>query len=93
MIRQRADSAKAADDVQQAVGAKKASAEAEGIKLLELSIIEPTGPALISTKEAAAAAVMNYARNPCGLVLKLGPMHSGIQHPQLLQERHGTGRG
>ena len=46
-------------NVLQAVRAKRVEAEAEGIKLLDLSIGEPKGPALLSARQAAAAAVMS----------------------------------
>ena len=47
------------ENVLQAIRAKRASAEAAGIKLVDLSIGEPKGPALLSAREAAAAAVMS----------------------------------
>jgi LL-diaminopimelate aminotransferase len=46
-------------NVLQTIRAKRAEAEARGIKLLDLSIGEPRGPALLSARQAAAAAVMS----------------------------------
>jgi aspartate/methionine/tyrosine aminotransferase len=43
----------------QAVRAKRASAEASGVTLLDLSIGEPKGPAFLSARKAAANAVMS----------------------------------
>ena len=47
------------ENVLQAVRAKRASAEASGVTLLDLSIGEPKGPALLSARKAAANAVMS----------------------------------
>jgi aspartate/methionine/tyrosine aminotransferase len=41
------------------IRAKRAEAQARGMKLIDLSIGEPKGPALLSAREAAAAAVMS----------------------------------
>ena len=49
------------ENVLQAVRAKRASAEAAGTKLLDLSIGEPKGAALLSARKAAANAVMSEA--------------------------------
>lgn len=49
------------ENVLQTIRAKRAAAEAAGIKLLDLSIGEPKGAALLSAREAAAAAVMSEA--------------------------------
>ena len=46
-------------NVLQMVRGKRAEAEAAGIRLLDLSIGEPRGPALLSARKAAAAAVMS----------------------------------
>ena len=46
-------------NVLQAVRAKRREAEEAGVKLLDLSIGEPKGPALLSAREAAAIAVMS----------------------------------
>ncbi|PJE69536.1 MAG: hypothetical protein COU98_01520 [Candidatus Staskawiczbacteria bacterium CG10_big_fil_rev_8_21_14_0_10_38_10] len=43
----------------QMIKAKSAEAEAKGIKLLKLSIGQPSGPALLSARRAAAVAIMN----------------------------------
>ncbi len=47
------------ENVLQTIRDKRAAAEAAGIKLLDLSIGEPKGPALLSARQAAAAAVMS----------------------------------
>src|SRR5215471_8097957 len=47
------------ENVFQTVRARRAEAEGRGVKLLDLSIGEPKGPALLSAREAAAAAVMS----------------------------------
>ena len=47
------------ENVFQTIRARRAQAEASGTKLLDLSIGEPKGPALLSAREAAAAAVMS----------------------------------
>lgn len=47
------------ENVLQTIRAKRAEAEAGGIKLLDLSIGEPKGPALLSARQAAATAVMS----------------------------------
>ena len=44
------------ENVLQTIRAKRAEAEARGIKLIDLSIGEPKGPALLSAREAAAEA-------------------------------------
>lgn len=45
----------------QTIRAKRAEAEADGVKLLDLSIGEPKGPALLSARQAAQAAIMSEA--------------------------------
>lgn len=47
------------ENVFQTIRARRAAAEARGVTLLDLSIGEPKGPALLSAREAAAAAVMS----------------------------------
>tara|TARA_B100000745_G_scaffold297190_1_gene243744 strand:- start:106 stop:1287 length:1182 start_codon:yes stop_codon:yes gene_type:complete len=47
------------ENVLQTIRGKRAAAEASGIKLIDLSIGEPKGPALLSAREAAAVAVMS----------------------------------
>lgn len=47
------------ENVLQVVRAKRVEAEAAGIDLLDLSIGEPKGPALLSAREAAAQAIMS----------------------------------
>lgn len=47
------------ENVLQTIRAKRAEAQAEGITLIDLSIGEPRGPALLSARQAAAAAVMS----------------------------------
>ena len=49
-------------NVLQTVREKRAEAEAAGIALLDLSIGEPEGPALLSARKAAAQAVMSDAQ-------------------------------
>jgi len=49
------------ENVFQTIRARRATAEGRGITLLDLSIGEPKGPALLSAREAAAAAVMSAA--------------------------------
>ena len=51
--------AQGGENVLQTIRAKRAEAEAGGIVLLDLSIGEPKGPALLSARQAAAAAVMS----------------------------------
>ena len=51
--------AQGGENVLQAVRGKRAEAEAAGVRLLDLSIGEPKGPALLSARKAAAAAVMS----------------------------------
>ena len=46
-------------NVLQTIRARRAEAEGAGIKLTDLSIVEPNGPALVSAREAAAEAVMS----------------------------------
>ena len=46
-------------NVLQTIRAKRADAQAKGISLIDLSIGEPKGPALLSAREAAAAAVLS----------------------------------
>jgi LL-diaminopimelate aminotransferase len=46
-------------NVFQKVRAKRAEAQARGVTLIDLSIGEPRGPALLSARQAAAAAVMS----------------------------------
>lgn len=43
----------------QAIRAKRAQVQEQGVKLLDLSIGEPRGPALLSARKAAAAAIMS----------------------------------
>ncbi|ETW99584.1 MAG: hypothetical protein ETSY2_40630 [Candidatus Entotheonella gemina] len=43
----------------QTIRAKRAEAEADGVELLDLSIGEPKGPALLSARQAAQAAIMS----------------------------------
>ena len=43
----------------QLIRARRAQAEERGVDLIDLSIGEPRGPALLSAREAAAAAVMS----------------------------------
>jgi aspartate/methionine/tyrosine aminotransferase len=45
----------------QTIRAKRAEAEAQGVALLDLSIGEPKGPALLSARRAAQAAIMSEA--------------------------------
>src|SRR5215467_15926975 len=47
------------ENVFQIVRAKRTAAQARGVKLIDLSIGEPKGPALLSARQAAAAAVMS----------------------------------
>ena len=47
------------ENVLQTIRAKRASAEASGMTLFDLSIGEPKGPALLSARRAAATAVMS----------------------------------
>src|ERR671930_357261 len=47
------------ENVFQIVRAKRAEAQAQGVTLIDLSIGEPRGPALLSARQAAAAAVMS----------------------------------
>lgn len=47
------------ENVLQTIRAKRAEAQARGITLIDLSIGEPKGPALLSARQAAAAAVMS----------------------------------
>ncbi len=47
------------ENVFQIVRAKRTEAQAKGVKLIDLSIGEPRGPALLSARQAAAAAVMS----------------------------------
>jgi LL-diaminopimelate aminotransferase len=47
------------ENVLQTIRAKRAAAQARGMTLLDLSIGEPKGPALLSARQAAAAAVMS----------------------------------
>src|SRR5437764_13338075 len=47
------------ENVFQIVRAKRTEAQAKGMKLIDLSIGEPKGPALLSARQAAAAAVMS----------------------------------
>ena len=43
----------------QAIRAKRAEVQARGVELIDLSIGEPRGPALLSARQAAAAAIMS----------------------------------
>jgi LL-diaminopimelate aminotransferase len=47
------------ENVLQTIRAKRAEAQAKGMTLIDLSIGEPKGPALLSARQAAAAAVMS----------------------------------
>ncbi|HEY7496737.1 MAG TPA: hypothetical protein VIH59_37235, partial [Candidatus Tectomicrobia bacterium] len=47
------------ENILQTIRAKRAEAQRRGIKLIDLSIGEPKGPALLSARQAAAAAVMS----------------------------------
>jgi LL-diaminopimelate aminotransferase len=47
------------ENVLQTIRAKRAEAQGRGVQLIDLSIGEPKGPALLSAREAAAAAVMS----------------------------------
>jgi aspartate/methionine/tyrosine aminotransferase len=47
------------ENVFQIVRAKRTAAQAQGMRLIDLSIGEPRGPALLSARRAAAAAVMS----------------------------------
>jgi aspartate/methionine/tyrosine aminotransferase len=47
------------ENVLQTIRAKRAEAQARGLQLIDLSIGEPKGPALLSARQAAAAAVMS----------------------------------
>ena len=47
------------ENVLQTIRAKRAEAQGQGIRLIDLSIGEPKGPALLSARQAAAAAVMS----------------------------------
>jgi len=47
------------ENVFQTIRAKRAEAQARGVRLIDLSIGEPRGPALLSARQAAAAAVMS----------------------------------
>lgn len=51
--------AEGAENVFQVVRAKRAEAQAGGMTLLDLSIGEPRGPALLSARKAAAAAILS----------------------------------
>jgi aspartate/methionine/tyrosine aminotransferase len=48
-----------AENVLQTIRAKRAEAQGRGLRLIDLSIGEPKGPALLSARQAAAAAVMS----------------------------------
>jgi aspartate/methionine/tyrosine aminotransferase len=47
------------ENVLQTIRAKRAEAEGKGRRLIDLSIGEPKGPALLSARQAAAAAIMS----------------------------------
>jgi aspartate/methionine/tyrosine aminotransferase len=47
------------ENVLQTIRAKRVEAQARGVRLIDLSIGEPKGPALLSARQAAAAAVMS----------------------------------
>jgi aspartate/methionine/tyrosine aminotransferase len=47
------------ENVLQTIRAKRAEAQAKGLQLIDLSIGEPKGPALLSARQAAATAVMS----------------------------------
>ena len=46
------------ENVLQTIRAKRAEAQEKGIRLIDLSIGEPKGPALLSARQAAAAAIL-----------------------------------
>ena len=47
------------ENVLQSIRAKRAEAQGKGMRLIDLSIGEPKGPALLSARRAAAAAIMS----------------------------------
>jgi LL-diaminopimelate aminotransferase len=47
------------ENVLQTIRAKRSEAQGRGVRLIDLSIGEPKGPALLSARQAAAAAVMS----------------------------------
>src|ERR671924_1668043 len=47
------------ENVLQTIRAKRAEVQSRGVQLIDLSIGEPKGPALLSARQAAAAAVMS----------------------------------
>jgi LL-diaminopimelate aminotransferase len=47
------------ENILQTIRAKRAEAQGRGVQLIDLSIGEPKGPALLSARQAAAAAVMS----------------------------------
>ena len=51
--------AQGGENVLQTIRAKRATAQARGMRLVDLSIGEPKGPALRSARQAAAAAIMS----------------------------------
>ena len=61
------------ENVLQTIRTKRAAAEAAGVKLLDLSIGEPKGPALLSAREAAAAAVMSSDESMHGYQYNASP--------------------
>ena len=71
-------------NVFQTIRAKRALAEAAGITLLDLSIGEPKGPALLSARTAAAQAVMSETEAMHGYQYNASP---GVPHfaPQFVQ--------
>ena len=79
--------AQGGENVLQAVRGKRAAAEAAGVRLLDLSIGEPKGPALLSARQAAASPVMSEEE----------AMHTyqynGPPRPSPLDQRGPDGRG
>lgn len=78
------------ENVFQTIRAKRAEAQAKGLTLLDLSIGEPRGPALLSARQAAAAAVMSeeeamhaYQYNASPGVPHFAPrfIQAHVQHP------------
>ncbi len=80
-------------NVLQTVRAKRAEAEAAGIRLLDLSIGEPKGPALLSARTVAAQAVMSeaeamhgYQYNACPGVPNFAPQFVQAHVERRLQD-------
>jgi LL-diaminopimelate aminotransferase len=57
----------------QAIKAKRAEAAAQGIEIINLSIGQPTGPALLSAREKAAEAVMSESESMHGYQDNISP--------------------